>query len=60
MQDNYPEVEIGKRLPVSRLKNINYEDWDFIDPSLLGRFIVSMPARCQTVIEAEGEQSRLR
>lgn len=56
---DHPEVKVEKRLPIIRLKNVITEAWNPIPPKELGQLIAYMPARCQTVPEAERGQNEV-
>lgn len=56
MQDDYPEMEIGKQLRMSRQKWSITEAWDSTTPNELGRLNGRMPTRVKILIEGEGER----
>ncbi|KAI0997300.1 hypothetical protein K3495_g10886 [Podosphaera aphanis] len=58
IQTNYPEFERGPQQSRDEVREIVEEAWDAITPDQLYRLIVSMPARCQAVIVADGGPTR--
>ena len=58
VQIHHPEVEMGRQLPLPRLRSAITEAWNLISLEELGRLIASMPARCQAVIDANGGPAR--
>jgi hypothetical protein len=42
---------------MEQLQDIIAEEWEVTPRDLLARLVESMPARCQAVIDAKGEQS---
>ena len=52
VQIHHPEVEMGRQLPLPRLRSAITEAWNSISPEELGRLIASLPERCQAVIDA--------
>ena len=58
IQTNYPEFERGPQRSRNQVREIAEEAWDAITPDQLYGLLVSMPARCQAVIDADGGPTR--
>ena len=58
IQTNYPEFERGPQRSRNQVREIVEEAWDAITPDQLYGLLVSMPARCQAVIDADGGPTR--
>ena len=49
---------LGKRMPYPRLRQIVQDAWDQITEEDLKELVISMKARCQAVINAQGGHTR--
>ncbi|KAI1005279.1 hypothetical protein K3495_g2939 [Podosphaera aphanis] len=58
IQTNYPEFERGPQRSGEEIREILEEAWNVITPDQLCGLLVSMPARCQVIIDADGGPTR--
>ncbi|KAI1001145.1 hypothetical protein K3495_g7059 [Podosphaera aphanis] len=58
IQTNYPEFERGPQRSRDEVREIVKKVWDAITNDQLYGLLVSIPARCQAVIDADGGPTR--
>ncbi|KAI1001132.1 hypothetical protein K3495_g7064 [Podosphaera aphanis] len=58
IQTNYPEFERGPQRSRDEVHEIVEEAWDAITPDQIYGLLVSMPARSQAAIDADGGPTR--
>ena len=58
IQSKYPDLGCGRIRTQEQLREIAREAWDSITTEELSLLVMSMPARCRAVVEANGGSTR--